>query len=499
MGWELIPWYTLTDDFDVDFGVEEWHGTNAFLREGDRIFRTYFIDARGDEAMGSTWAYLDITALGRQEAWEDSPEGYPQTEPYGWWRLHDEYGEAVGTRALAGAGSAEGATARHGLVIAHIGGLPLEEALPSLASAGAGLVLVRTWLRVRLRAAGSGTSSPTLRSAVRRCAGPATVASGRRRRVMILGSSSEDWGRCSVVIVGRSWSTYVSTRTTPGRWRGPRRRSRQHATIRLRASPWSSVTYHGPTGHAPHHLPFRRAALSFMHWQVRRGVLDPLDVSPPGSLWWRAMNERLLRDGCEAVALVGGLSGPPSSRAVRLWLEFVEGPTARTWYRAHNASIVAGYLEHERLADAESRAGAVLHERRAHPRPVRARPRRGAASGAGRVRPARPRARRSPARHGGRVPVAPARAPGPVSARGRRRVVHRRRAASRPAARLRGHRAPAATPVRVVAEELCEPRLLELVRDGSPIYCWPLEDRHVWSPPHMPLAGRVLERVTRAR
>ncbi len=78
MGWTM-PWYTLTDDFDADFGVDEWHGTNAFIREGDDIFRTYFIDSRGDEAMGTTWAYLDITALGRQEEWEDSPEGYPQT------------------------------------------------------------------------------------------------------------------------------------------------------------------------------------------------------------------------------------------------------------------------------------------------------------------------------------------------------------------------------------------------------------------------------------
>ena len=55
MGWE-IPWYTITDDFDSDFGVREWHGTNAFIREGDRIFRTYFIDSRGDEALGTTWS-----------------------------------------------------------------------------------------------------------------------------------------------------------------------------------------------------------------------------------------------------------------------------------------------------------------------------------------------------------------------------------------------------------------------------------------------------------
>ena len=90
MGWER-PWYTITDDFDVDFGVAEWHGTNAFIREGDDIFRTYFIDSRGDEAMGSTWAYLDITALGRQEEWEDSPDGYPQSPPYQWWKYHDAY------------------------------------------------------------------------------------------------------------------------------------------------------------------------------------------------------------------------------------------------------------------------------------------------------------------------------------------------------------------------------------------------------------------------
>jgi predicted dithiol-disulfide oxidoreductase (DUF899 family) len=94
MGWERIPWYEITDDFDADFGVNEWHGHNAFIREDDRIFRTYFVDARGDEHMGTTWSYLDISALGRQEEWEDSPEGYPQTAPYGWWNYNDAYDEA---------------------------------------------------------------------------------------------------------------------------------------------------------------------------------------------------------------------------------------------------------------------------------------------------------------------------------------------------------------------------------------------------------------------
>ena len=136
MGWE-IPWYTITDDFDADFGVDEWHGTNAFFRDGeDRIFRTYFIDNRGDEALGSTWAYLDITALGRQEEWEDSPEGYPQTPPYGWWNLHDEYERRAVDAARDRATS---------------DGVPVEETLPALAGASTGLLVVRGWLTLRLR------------------------------------------------------------------------------------------------------------------------------------------------------------------------------------------------------------------------------------------------------------------------------------------------------------------------------------------------------------
>ena len=91
MGWKM-PWYTITDGFDTDFGVHEWHGHNAFIRVGDKVFRTYFINSRGDEAMGTVWSYLDMTPLGRQEIWEESPEGYPQTPPYKWWNWHDNYG-----------------------------------------------------------------------------------------------------------------------------------------------------------------------------------------------------------------------------------------------------------------------------------------------------------------------------------------------------------------------------------------------------------------------
>jgi predicted dithiol-disulfide oxidoreductase (DUF899 family) len=94
MGWEM-PWYTITDSFDVDFGVDQWHGHNVFFRDGEGVFRTYFVNSRGDEAMGTTWGYLDITPLGRQETWGDSPEGYPQTQPYKWWNWHDNYASAA--------------------------------------------------------------------------------------------------------------------------------------------------------------------------------------------------------------------------------------------------------------------------------------------------------------------------------------------------------------------------------------------------------------------
>ena len=95
MGWEEIPWVTVTDSFDKDFGVDEWHGHNVFIRDGERIFRTYLINSRGDEAIGTVWSYLDMTPLGRQEVWEDSPKGYPQTPTYKWWNWHDSYVEGA--------------------------------------------------------------------------------------------------------------------------------------------------------------------------------------------------------------------------------------------------------------------------------------------------------------------------------------------------------------------------------------------------------------------
>jgi predicted dithiol-disulfide oxidoreductase (DUF899 family) len=95
MGW-TIPWYSSAgSDFNTDLGISteqgESFGLSVFLRDREDVYRTYFTTARGVEALGSVWTFLDLTPLGRQEEWEDSPAGYPQTPPYAWWRRHDEY------------------------------------------------------------------------------------------------------------------------------------------------------------------------------------------------------------------------------------------------------------------------------------------------------------------------------------------------------------------------------------------------------------------------
>ena len=256
-------------------------------------------------------------------------------------------------------------------------------------------------------------------------------------------------------------------------------------------------TYHGPTGRAPRHLPFRRAALSFMRWQARRGLLNPLDSSPPGSPWWRTMNERLLRDGCESVALAGDLAGVPSSRAVELWLDFIADPTAVRWYRAHNASIVSAYLENRELAETESAPERFFmnvalvrclyaHSLVAAPRLALGRfaplarvlgdPRLGMTGAFLSLRRVLPN----------RYPLT--------------EDVDRYIAQEQRLGRLLDYAVILPRLQRIYewsASELGEPRLLELVRDGSPIYAWPFEDRQVWASPRMHLSGRLLERATR--
>jgi hypothetical protein len=257
--------------------------------------------------------------------------------------------------------------------------------------------------------------------------------------------------------------------------------------------------FRGPTGRAPRHVPYRRAALSFMRWQAQRGLLHPLDASPAGSVWWRETNERLLRDGCEAIALAGGLRGAPSSHAVRLWLEFATTPTPSCWYRAHNASIVAGYLLHEAQAEQENAPERffinVALARVLYAHALVAAPR----LALGRIAPLS-RSLGDP-----RLGLAGA-------FLSLRRVIPNHYPLAREVewyvadeqrlGRLLDYAVIAPRLQRLYewsAEELGEPGLLGLVRDGSPIYAWPYEQRHVWRAARLPFPGPVLERVTRAR
>jgi predicted dithiol-disulfide oxidoreductase (DUF899 family) len=114
MGW-TFPWFSSFEtDFSYDLGVGpkepepgeyqdgEEHGWSVFLRDGEKIYRTYFTTARGGELLGTTFGFLDITPYGRQEIWEDSPKGWPQGEPYKWWRRHDEYEDVPKSESCCG-------------------------------------------------------------------------------------------------------------------------------------------------------------------------------------------------------------------------------------------------------------------------------------------------------------------------------------------------------------------------------------------------------------
>ena len=231
---------------------------------------------------------------------------------------------------------------------------------------------------------------------------------------------------------------------------------------------------------------------------VARGVLNALDGKRPGSGWWRAMNERLLRDSCEAFGRATGRPGSPSTGTVDHWTTFIAQPTPRTWYRAHNASIVAAYLDHRDLAADENRVerfffNVVLarvlyaHALVAAPRlalglvarcgPTLGDPRRGTVDlflAMGRVLPDD-----YPA--GGEL-------------EDYLQIEHR-------LGRVLDYAVIQPRLRRLYdwsARELDRPELSGLLFDGGPGYVWPPDDR-AWKPPRLALTARALATVTAAR
>ena len=243
---------------------------------------------------------------------------------------------------------------------------------------------------------------------------------------------------------------------------------------------------------------YRRAELAFMRWQASRGVFASLDSARPGSSWWQAVNEGLLRDAWEARLLLDTAARSPSRPAVTRWGEFLQAPSPRSWYWAHNASIVAGYIQHRHLANAELPVerffmdvalGRVLfvHALVSDPR---------LALG----RWLWPFGRR----------LGDPRWPGANLYLSMRNVLPDRYpltgitideilAAENAVGRLSdyGVLMPRAQALyEFAAEDLNEPALLDFIAHGNLVYAWPYEDRAVWISRHAVAATRLAVRVT---
>ena len=244
---------------------------------------------------------------------------------------------------------------------------------------------------------------------------------------------------------------------------------------------------------------FRRAELAFMRWQIRRGVLAGPSADRPGSPWWRAVNEGLLGDAWQADLLVSGRSGTATRPSVECWVRFLRRPSADAWYRAHNASVVAGYLAHRDLAEQEHPLErffmdvALVRVLYAHCLLTAPRLALGRLAPAGRLI-ADPRWR-------GADVFLSLRNILPVQYPLDGLTVQEILDAENYLGRLIDYAVilPRVHALYVhAAAELNEPLLLEMLRDGWPVYAWPYEERHVWTTTKAPLAIRTLRRLTRS-
>jgi hypothetical protein len=249
--------------------------------------------------------------------------------------------------------------------------------------------------------------------------------------------------------------------------------------------------YDTPVG-SPRIRPYRRAEVAFMRWQIRRGVLGA-----GGSPWWRSVNEGLIRDAWEAERRVRSGSPGAGLPQVERWMEFLRRPTPRSWYRAHNTSIVAGYLAHRPLADHEGllarffRDVAVLRVLYADSLLSNARLALGGLSPAGRWLG-------DPRRRGTDVflslhNILPGTYPLPESHL--IEILEQENYLGRlidygvilpRAAKLYEH----------AARDLDQPGLLTLISDGCPAYAWPSDETYAWKS-RRPRATQAVRRLVR--
>ncbi len=246
--------------------------------------------------------------------------------------------------------------------------------------------------------------------------------------------------------------------------------------------------------------PYRRSVVAFMRWQQRRGVLNPLDADSPGSRWWRAVNECLLRDTVEATLLIQRGYGEPSRPSVAHWISFFDDPSAQSWYLAHNASVVAGYLAHSELTVFEAPAErffmnvVLVRVLFAHALVLDGDLALGRLSFLGRLI-GHPRAR-GPQVFVALKDVLPDRYP--IEEAAVDRLIERESRLGRIvdygviAARIDVLYASS-------ARALDEPLLLGLVQGGAPSYAWPADQRHVWRPRSRWRLAAMIRFLTRPR
>ncbi len=266
------------------------------------------------------------------------------------------------------------------------------------------------------------------------------------------------------------------------------------ARIRLAADTYALRSVSRP------YRPYRRAVDAFMRWQQARGVLNALDAQAPGSPWWRAVNEDLLRDALEAKLLVEREDVVASRRTVQHWVDFFRAPSARSWYLAHNASVVAGYLAHSELAAREAPAErffmnvVLVRVLYAHALVIDANLALGRFAIVAKL-VGHPRARGPQALLSMKdvLPVSY-----PIDDVTIEEIIDSENRIFRMVdfgvIATRADALYAAS-----ARALGEPRLLGLVSDGAPAYAWPVEQRHAWMPPRRRWLTALMEVLTRPR
>jgi predicted dithiol-disulfide oxidoreductase (DUF899 family) len=94
-----MTWYsTANSSFGADVGAPPGAGfaVNVFLRDGDTVYRTWHTSGRGTEQLSHSFALIDLLPYGRQEEWQDSPDGWPQSPTYSRWSSSQDIAATYG-------------------------------------------------------------------------------------------------------------------------------------------------------------------------------------------------------------------------------------------------------------------------------------------------------------------------------------------------------------------------------------------------------------------